>query len=99
MKITVEDVLKAYGFIIVSADHQSNHYKVKFDDETRFKMCKEADFDLSLYEINISDTFDISIQTAINGYGEIVLVLRLADGSCLDVLEGEQDESCKTEVY
>ena len=98
MKLTVEYALKAYGFIIVSADYQSNHYMVKFDDEARLRMCKEVNFDLSLYEINIGSTFDISIQTAINGYGEIVLILRLADGGCLAVLESEDDDSCKTEV-
>ena len=99
MKTTVEDLLKTYGLIIVFADDQNNYYKVIFDDETRIKMCKAVDFDLSLYEINIIDTFDISIQKTVNGCGEVILVPRLVDGRCLGVLKDEQDESCKTKVY
>ena len=99
MKTTVENLLKTYGLIIVFADDQNNYYKVIFNDETRIKMCKAVDFDLSLYEINILDTFDISIQKTVNGCCEIIQVPRLVDRRCLGVLNDEQDKSCKTKVY
>ena len=99
MEITVEDVLKTNGFIIVAADYQSNHYKVKFDDDIKRKLLKEAAFDLSMYEININDPFDISILPVIGNCGQIGLYLIMSDGSLLDLLIVNEVKSCKTEVY
>lgn len=77
MKTDVVDLLKTYGLVVVTADDQNNHYKVKFDGETILKLRDAVGSDLSLYEINIYGTFDISIQDTVNGCCEVIQVPRL----------------------
>ena len=85
MKTDVVDLLKTYGLVILSADVQNNRYKVKFDGETIIKMRDAVGSDLSLYEINIYGTFDISIENTVNGCCEVIQVPRLLNTCWLDV--------------
>ncbi|MBL4937736.1 hypothetical protein JK636_18690 [Clostridium sp. YIM B02515] len=87
-KMNFENILKDFGYILVSKDDEKKTFDIKFTEEKKFEKCKSVDFDLSRYEFNLNDIFTVKIdEVGFDGHGNLYICLDQLDGGCWDVLE------------